>query len=1051
MSLFQPKLLQKYLNIPAVIPPDHLQVIQEWQGAVTDGTLAKLGEKSSHGRFIQNILVRLLGYATEGSEWTAYYECPVYKGSIDVGLGKFTAKATRIIAPFELKGLDTRNLDATMSQRGKSPVQQVWGYAMSVPGAKWALLSNYREFRLYAVGHGMQAYERWMIEDLHQPAEYARFHALLCASHLLDGYTENLLCENEKVEKDITNSLYADYRRLRVQLITELQGSYPSLDTTTLLQHAQTIIDRILFIAFAEDKGLLPDRIIERAYQQQNPFNPLPVWENFNGLFRAIDKGNAALQIPAYNGGLFAPNPALDALLISDALCESFRDLAHYDFESEVSVTVLGHIFEQSIADLEQLQEQLASGAKLQEETAKARATSGKRKQYGVVYTPNHITRFIVEQTLGSYIQAEFQRVVVEYQKILKNGEVRWKNAKAELSFWYAWRERLKSLRILDPACGSGAFLVAAFDYLALEYKRINDTLHDLTGAYDVFDLNKTILNHNLYGVDLNAESVEITRLSLWLKTAERGKPLANLDHAIRCGNSVVADSGVDKHAFDWQANFPQVFADGGFDVVLGNPPYVRMELLKPIKPYLEKHYAVASDRADLYAYFFELGLKLLKPEGKLGYISSSTFFRTGSGERLRQHLRTQARLETIVDFGDTQIFEGVTTYPAILVMTKGAGDSDISFLKVTEKLGSELAQQFSDAAKTMPQSRLTDESWQFEDTTLADLRTKLTAGKRTLKDVYGSPGRGIVSGLTEAFVIDRPTRDRLIIEDSRSTELLKPFIEGKDAKKWRVESRDLWLIYIPKNTLDIDDYPAIKSYLLPFKEKLERRATKQAWFELQQAQAAYVSAFEGEKIIYAEMALHSPFSINTSQLYPNNKIYFIESNDPFLLGLLNSRILWFLLSSITTVLRGGYLELFSQYVETVPIPEATDEQQREIAALAEACQQLAEQRYRIEERMCRRIASDLCPPEREAKLSQKLQAWWQLSFADFRAELKKCFKAEIPPKERDDWEDLLQERTQQVKDLTAQLAVKEAALNQAVYALFDLTGEEIALLERNI
>ncbi|QQZ29346.1 N-6 DNA methylase [Thiothrix subterranea] len=1050
MPLFQPKLLEKHLTIPAVVPPEHLQAIREWQRDITNGKLGKLGEVSAHNLFIQTILVRLLGYTVEGDEWTAYHECPVQRDSIDVGLGKFTAKTTRIIAPLELKGLDTANLDAVMPKRHETPVQQAWRYAMKVPGAKWALVSNYRELRLYAVGYGMQAYESWQLETLHQPAEYARFHALLCAAHLLEGYTENLLLENEKVEKDITNSLYADYRRLRMSLITELQANYPELASHILLQYAQTIIDRILFIAFAEDKGLLPDRIIERAYEQQNPFNPSPVWHNFNGLFRAIDKGNAALKIPAYNGGLFAADAGLDAVQLSDALCEGFRDLARYDFASEVSVTVLGHIFEQSIADLEQLQEQLASGAVLHEDTSKARATTGKRKQYGVVYTPNHITRFIVEQTLGSYLQREFQQLATGYQKVLKSGEVRWKAQMAERAFWYAWRERLKSLRILDPACGSGAFLVAAFDYLVTEYKRINDTLHDLTGAYDVFDLNKTILNHNLYGVDLNAESVEITRLSLWLKTAEWGKPLENLDRAIRCGNSVVADATVDRQAFDWQAEFPQVFAEGGFDVVLGNPPYVRMELLKPIKPYLEKHYAVASDRADLYAYFFELGLKLLKPNGKLGYISSSTFFRTGSGERLRQHLRTQARLDTIVDFGDTQIFEGVTTYPAILVMEKATGDSDIRFLKVSEQLGSELAQQFSDAAKTMPQHRLTGESWQFEDTALADLRTKLTAGKRTLKDVYGSPLYGIKTGLNEAFVVDRATRDRLIAEDPRSAELLKPFLEGKDLKQWRIEPRDLWLIYIPKNVLDIDNYPAIKAYMLPFKNKLEQRATKQAWFELQQAQAAYAPLMQKDKIIYGHFSPNALFSYEKQGFHSNDKSYFIPNPDFYLLGLLNSKPFWYLIAAMCPAVRGGFYEVRVQYIETLPIPEATDAQRQEIARLAESCQQLAEQRYRIEERMCRRIAADLCTPDHEAKLNQKLQAWWQLNFTNFRTEVKKCLKAEIPLKERDDWADLLTERTQQVQALSAELASKEALLNQAVYALFELTREEITLLENS-
>lgn len=147
---------------------------------------------------------------------------------------------------------------------------------------------------------------------------------------------------------------------------------------------------------------------------------------------------------------------------------------------------------------------------------------------------------------------------------------------------------------------------------------------------------------------------------------------------------------------------------------------------------------------------------------------------------------------------------------------------------------------------------------------------------------------------------------------------------------------------------------------------------------------------------------------------------------------------------------RGGFYEVRVQYIETLPIPEVTDAQRQEIARLAESCQQLAEQRYRIEERMCRRIAADLCPPDHEAKLNQKLQAWWQLSFTNFRTEVKKCLKAEIPLKERDDWADLLTERTQQVQALSAELASKEALLNQAVYALFELTREEITLLENS-
>ena len=180
-------------------------------------------------------------------------------------------------------------------------------------------------------------------------------------------------------------------------------------------------------------------------------------------------------------------------------------------------------------------------------------------------------------------------------------------------------------------------------------------------------------MTNNLHGVDLNAELVEITRLALWLKTARNKHRLQNLEATIKVGNSLIDDPKFTEHPFDWRAAFPDVFAQGGFDIVIGNPPYVRMELIKPVKPYLEKHYVVADDRTDLYAYFFERGVGVLKDGGRLGYISSSTFFRTGSGENLRKFLGDHVAVEAVVDFGDLQIFEGVTTYPAIITLRKGA------------------------------------------------------------------------------------------------------------------------------------------------------------------------------------------------------------------------------------------------------------------------------------------------------------------------------------------------------------------------------------------
>jgi type I restriction-modification system DNA methylase subunit len=175
------------------------------------------------------------------------------------------------------------------------------------------------------------------------------------------------------------------------------------------------------------------------------------------------------------------------------------------------------------------------------------------------------------------------------------------------------------------------------------------------------------------------------------------------------------------------------VFSQGGFDVVIGNPPYVRMELIKPFKPYLEKHYVVADDRTDLYAYFYERGVSVLKTGGRLGYISSSTFFRTGSGENLRKFLGDDVAIEAVIDFGDLQLFEGVTTYPAIITLRKGnaAAEGGLRFLKVGKELPKDLDAEFIAKAIAMPRARLGSGSWQLEDDKLARLRDKIVNGKK--------------------------------------------------------------------------------------------------------------------------------------------------------------------------------------------------------------------------------------------------------------------------------------------------------------------------------
>ena len=383
---------------------------------------------------------------------------------------------------------------------------------------------------------------------------------------------------------------------------------------------------------------------------------------------------------------------------------------------------------------------------------------------------------------------------------------------------------------------------------------------------------------------------------------------------------------------------------------MIGNPPYVRMELIKKIKPYLEKKYVVADERADLYAYFFEKGIRILKEGGRLGFISSSTFFRTGSGEKLRTFLGDHVAIESVIDFGDLQIFEGVTTYPAILTLRKGnVKAGSLSFLKIDDGLPNDIGAIFAEKSQTMPRARLGSGSWQLENDALARLRNKIVRGRRTLGQVYGAPLYGIKTGLNEAFIIDTPTRDRLVKQDKKSAELLKPFLKGEDIRRWRVEPEGLFLINTPRSRVDIEKYPAIRDWLLPFKDELERRATKQEWWELQQAQLAYQEAFANPKIAYQDITSGNPFAMDENGFFLANTCYFIPTNDGILLAFLNSKLAWFFFSSVTNIAPGGYLRLRTEFVEQIPIPIAPKAPASQIIQIGKSCTMLAARRLELQ------------------------------------------------------------------------------------------------------
>ena len=882
--LFAYKVVEEAIGKCAPLDDAVVKVASEYSRKVRGLKAAK--EKTFSPVFIDEVIIKILGYARIDPDrpYTLADQQTLGTGAVDTALGHFRIGGElKVVAPFELKGPDTKDLDRIMPGRGKTPVQQAWEYANDAPGAKWVLVSNCVEIRLYGYGRGREAYEVFDVSRLDDLDELRRLWLILGAPNLLGDATDKLLRETDAAYADVTDRLYRDYRDLRERLLAFLEHSAdgPKLALADAIQPAQKILDRVLFIAFAQRRDLMRGNLLESALKAHNEWHPQPIWSNFLGLFRYVDKGNHDMDIPPYNGGLFAEDPVVDALMLPEDLAKDVASLGAWDYRREVPVTVLGHIFEQSITDIERKKAE-AGGM----EPPKVSA----RKRTGVVYTPDMVTRFLVEQTVGRTLDE--RRAALRAAHGIGEGEI---PADKEIAFWQAWLEVLRTLTIVDPACGSGAFLIAAFDRLAQEYRPVLEHLDELgvPAGLDAFD---EIVTRNLYGVDLNPESVEITRLSLWLKTARRDHRLQSLDATIRVGDSLIEDAAFTARPFDWRAAFPQAFERGGFDVVIGNPPYVRAETIKSMKPWLNTHYTVYHGSADLYAYFYERGVKLARESGRLGFISSSTFFRTGSGEKLRVFLTNGVQIEAVIDFGDVQVFGGVNTYPAIITLKKGGDgkNGDLAFLMLANVLPDNFNTAFSGYAKAMPRMRLGPGSWQFEDAPLANLRDKIVNGHNTLAQVYGAPLYGIKTGMNSAFVVDRRTRDRLVSDDQKSTDLLKPFLQGEDLQRWHAEPRDLWIIFTNQK-IDIEDYPAVERHLQGFRGELEpkpedwkpsregeewpgRKSGSYKWYELQDT-VSYWRDFEGQKIIYPEFS-QGPKFFGQSVYFINNKGFIINSGN---------------------------------------------------------------------------------------------------------------------------------------------------------------------------
>jgi len=1077
-KLFSHDFLEDHLpNLPEwQIPEDELERAREKLQSLFQQALPATSEASLEEELIRPILADVLGFSYLVQPSAVIFKThrqPDYAlfASEEEKQGAKAFDGDKRLFESALAVADAKAWDVDLDAVG--PASQMHDYVL-ISGLRWGILTNGRRWRLYHrdTVHELDTFFEIDLEELlkaDDPASLKYFILFFRAeSFLPNGFLDRVLTQSveyaQRVGAELKENVYEALRCL-CQGFLGGNAEFSPEDLSTIHQNALIVLYRILFLLYAEserERELLPlsntdyqERIglcaLKRDVADQRNWlaETHSLWSRLSDLFRLINQGSESLGIYAYNGGLFDPqlHRLLERWQIGDRyLAEALRLLACTDVEgrrgfldySALDVRELGSIYE-GLLEHKLIQK---NGAL---EWEKDRS---QRKKTGSYYTPEYIVQYIVEQTISPLIdeiQSGLKANLDELTEKIRHarGENRRLLEQQRDGLFKKARERVLNLKVLDPAMGSGHFLVSTCDYLARRMAELEAELAGEETEEAVQALKRTVAERCLYGVDLNPLATELAKLSLWLHTVAKGKPLSFLDHHLRTGNSLigtrlkdmarhpsvaqdtfgigllegslprdllraiqhlkfikesisasrsdidakkaqwelvnvwigkykelanvwlsilfgntvpmaqyqrileaaasghmdeVADNPAlrqareiasEKRFFHWELEFPDIFFDRfgrplenpGFDAVIGNPPYVRQEQLSANKPHLKKAFETYSGVADLYVYFYEQSHRILRREGRFGMITSNKFIRAAYGERLRAFLADRATVELIIDFGDLPVFPEVSAYPCVFVSRhRPSVCQNPLYLRVTSLAFDDLASLVHAQAVELSSAALSGASWRLVSQREDELLQKIEGQSVPLSDWLGDVkiNYGVKTGLNEAFFIDAATRDRLIAEDPKSAEIIKPLVIGKDIKRYAINFNNRYLIWTYIG-VPIEDYPAIYAHLKQHQPRLEKRWDKgDHWWELRHCD--YYDEFEKPKVLYQEIARTQAFSYDDRKLFCNNKCFIVPMAGKFLLSLLNSSLVWYYLQATVSKLRGETFALQSIYLEKLPI-----------------------------------------------------------------------------------------------------------------------------------
>ena len=1045
--LFQKNILKKYLGLF-----DKEQADKAWKQYQSfflnediQLNIHKIKEEQFQEGFLRELFVKVLGYTINPSpHYNLTTELKNEVGSKKADGAILIGK--QVIGVIELKDHKTPDLASIEGQ--------AFGYKSKHKDTRLVVISNFEKLRLY-IDNAVE-YREWDIfrmtaDDFHE------LYLCLAWKQVESGVALQMKQESVSSEDQITRALYQDYSKFKRQLFADILKLNPVVEgkdekewKLLLFKKTQKLLDRLLFIFFAEDCGLLPPNSIVQIIDQWQKLKEMdeyrPFYDRVKKYFGYMNTGykGSKYEIFAYNGGLFKPDDVLDNIKISDdLLVEHTQRLSAYDFESDVDVNILGHIFENSLSEIEEVTQQINNGAAPQ---------ISKRKQDGVFYTPQYITKYIVENTVGRLCAEKKQQLNIVEDEYFSDQPRQKQTRKRLLEQLYQYREWLLQITILDPACGSGAFLNAALQFLMAEHKHIDEMEAKVTESTIVFqDVENSILEHNLYGVDINEESVEIAQLALWLRTAKPRRKLNSLNENIKCGNSLISDPAIaGEKAFNWQEQFPKVFEKGGFDVVIGNPPYVHLESAIETSNQLEKvGFSTYNKRGDLYCVFVEKAFQLAKTNGIVSFIMPNKWLQAGYGKELRAYFLSK-RLERLVDFGDIQIFEGATTYPCIFIGRNAEPTNQLAVSVLKAADAQDFNQNVKNTEEVFDLSKFSSDTWVISSQKEKALLERLSANNQTLKKfIDGEAYRGVLTGLSEAFLIDSATYQSIVSKDERAKEKIYPFLQGRNITPYGKAEAASYLILFEKgwtqrmqtfeNEADAwnylkAEYSSIAEWLEPFAEKGRKRTDKgDFWWELRACD--YYNQFAKPKIMYQAFQVKPCFIYDTEGFYSNNSMWFIPTDFKALLAVLNSRMGWWLITKYCSQIQNGY-QLIWKYFGQIPVP-ACDEDEA-LSLLASTMLSLNKDLQEKRSRFLRRLSENL----EGVKITTTLQTFDKMDFGIFVAELKKQ-KIKLALSQQDEWEDYFNQYRNDCQSLTDQIAQTDNEINQHIFDLYGLTPEE--------